>query len=105
MQLPLPTTIFWIMVKEGIISTIEACKKENIHFTGAGRNIEEASEPLIQEVNGFRIAIVNFCENEWSVATGSSWGANPMNIIDNVQQIKSGPEASRFCFGNHPWRT
>ena len=74
--------------EEGIISTVEACNNENIQITGAGRNIEEASKPLILHVKGLRIAIVNFCENEWSVATGSSWGANPMNIIDNVQQIK-----------------
>jgi poly-gamma-glutamate capsule biosynthesis protein CapA/YwtB (metallophosphatase superfamily) len=82
--------------EEGIISTIEACKKENIRFTGAGRNIEEASEPLIYEVNGLRIAIINFCEIEWSVATGSSWGANPMNIIDNVQQIKLARKQADF---------
>jgi poly-gamma-glutamate capsule biosynthesis protein CapA/YwtB (metallophosphatase superfamily) len=75
--------------EEGIVSTVEGCKQANILFTGAGRNVAEASVPLIQEVKGLRIAIVNFCENEWSVATTSSWGANPMNIIDNVQQIKT----------------
>jgi hypothetical protein len=82
--------------EEGIISTVEGCKKANILFAGAGRNVAEASVPLIQEVNGLHIAIVNFCENEWSVATASSWGANPQNIIDNVQQIKAARKQADF---------
>lgn len=34
------------------------------------------------------IAIINFCENEWSIAEENSPGANPMDIIDNANQIK-----------------
>ena len=34
------------------------------------------------------IAIINFCENVWSIAEEDSPGANPMDIIDNANQIK-----------------
>ena len=34
------------------------------------------------------IAILNFCENEWSIAEDDSPGANPMDIIDNTNQIR-----------------
>ena len=34
------------------------------------------------------IAILNFCENEWSIAEEDSPGANPMDIIDNTNQIR-----------------
>jgi len=82
--------------EDGIITTAEGCKNANIRFAGAGRNVEDASVPLIQELKGLRIAIVNFCENEWSVATASSWGANPLDIIDNVQQIKAARKQADF---------
>ena len=34
------------------------------------------------------IAIINFCENEWSIAEEDSAGANPMDFIDNANQIR-----------------
>jgi poly-gamma-glutamate capsule biosynthesis protein CapA/YwtB (metallophosphatase superfamily) len=80
----------------GVESTLQSCMKANISFAGAGRNLSEAALPLIKEVNGLRIAVVNFCENEWSVATASSWGANPMNVIDNLQQIKNARQQADF---------
>ena len=35
-----------------------------------------------------KIAILNFCENEWSIAEDDSPGANPMDIIDNTNHIR-----------------
>lgn len=34
------------------------------------------------------IGIINFCENEWSIAEEDSAGANPMDFIDNAYQIR-----------------
>jgi poly-gamma-glutamate synthesis protein (capsule biosynthesis protein) len=56
---------------------------------GAGKNRIEANRPLTIEKNGMRIAILNFCENEWSISEDNSPGANPMDIIDNTNQIKA----------------
>lgn len=81
---------------EGLKSTIEYLRNENIAITGAGMNLEEASEPAVIELNGQRIAIINFCENEWSIATENSAGANPLNIIDNLNQIKAARKAADF---------
>ena len=36
------------MEKEGLKSTIESCKKHNIDFFGAAKNLEEAQKPLIK---------------------------------------------------------
>ena len=34
------------------------------------------------------MGIVNFCENEWSIADSDKPGANPMDVIDNIKQIQ-----------------
>ena len=73
---------------KGIATTIEECLQNNILTTGAGENNELAAKPTIIEKNGLRIALVNFCEHEFSIATTSSAGANPLDIIDNLKIIK-----------------
>ncbi len=47
------------------------------------------SQPFTIEKEGLKIAILNFTENEWSSATKDKGGANPLDIIDNVRQIKT----------------
>ena len=73
---------------KGISSTIKGCHQNNILTTGAGENILTAAEPAIVEKNGLRIALVNFCEHEFSIATNNTAGANPLDIIDNLNKIK-----------------
>ena len=55
---------------------------------GVGENLKEAAKPLIIVKNNIRIGIINFCENEWSIAKHDRKGANPLDIIDNVKQIQ-----------------
>lgn len=82
--------------EEGLAATINSCRKENITTTGAGKNLTEASIPATIQVKGYKIAIVNFCENEWSIATNDSGGANPLDIINNLKQIKRARESADF---------
>ena len=80
----------------GLQSTFESCKKNNISFVGAGSSLSEASLPKIIETNGVRVGLVNFCENEWSVATEKSGGANPLDLIENLNQIRLAREMADF---------
>jgi len=80
----------------GLEATFEACKRNNMLFVGAGKELSDASKPLVIESNGIRVGIVNFCENEWSVATENSMGANPLDLIDNLKQIKLTREIADF---------
>lgn len=73
---------------KGLESTIIGCHKNNIITTGAGNNLKEASKPAIVERNGIKIALINFCEHEFSIATEQSAGANPLDLIDNSEEIK-----------------
>ncbi len=77
--------------KKGLQDTIECCKKNGIQYVGAGMNLKESSKPLIIEKNKIKIGIVNVCENEWSIATSSKAGANPLdtiNIYKKIQEFK-----------------
>lgn len=67
---------------EGCTSTFNALKKRNIDYVGAGENLKEASKVLYKEINSKRIAFVNCCEHEFSIATENSPGSNPMKPID-----------------------
>lgn len=82
--------------EEGLATTISGCRNENIATVGAGMNLEEASQPAIIEIKGNKIAIINFCENEWSIASNKYGGANPLSIIDNLKQIKKARESADF---------
>ena len=82
--------------KQGLADTINACDKNNIRYVGAGQNINEASKPLYLTIKKTKIAIVNFCENEWSIATENKAGANPLNPVKNYYQIKEAKDKSDF---------
>jgi poly-gamma-glutamate synthesis protein (capsule biosynthesis protein) len=75
--------------QHGLNCTIEGCKQNNIAYVGGGSNLATASQVLYLEKNDIKTAIVNFCENEWSIATASTGGANPLDLIDNLNQIKT----------------
>ncbi len=74
---------------KGLTDTFGVLKNNEIDYVGAGNNLAEANKPLTLEKDGMKIAILNFCENEWSIAEDDKPGANPMDIIDNTMQIKA----------------
>lgn len=82
----------------GINTTLKGCTENNILTTGAGHNAKEASQPVIIKKKGVRIALVNFCEHEFSIATKIRAGANPLDLIDNLKQIKKARTLADFVF-------
>lgn len=75
--------------EQGLTNTFNTLKKNQINYVGAGNNLREAATPFTIEKDGIKIAILNFTENEWSIAEDDKPGANPLDIIDNVNQIKA----------------
>lgn len=77
---------------EGLINTQEQLKKINIKFCGAGRNLSEASAPVVFNLKGKSIAFVAFCD--WRdetvgyvpFATETSPGINPM-FEDHMKKV------------------
>ena len=81
---------------EGINATISALTSAKIDYVGAGHNLSEASRILYKEINGVKIAFINCCEHEFSIATDSSAGANPLNPIQQFYQIKEARQHADF---------
>jgi hypothetical protein len=73
---------------KGLLDTFDTLKSKEIAYVGAGTNLKDAARYITLNKEGMKIAIINFCENEWSIAEENSPGANPMDIIDNANQIK-----------------
>lgn len=74
---------------EGVLDTIKNCKNAGLDFAGAGADSLEAAQPLIKEIRGYKIAILNYCEREFSIAGKHHAGANPWDLIDAYRQIES----------------
>lgn len=83
---------------QGIKHTIEVLDKAGIKHCGAGMNLEEASRPVVVELEGKKIAFVAFCDwrpetTGWCLmATEESAGINPLydeHIEKQIKDLKS----------------
>ncbi len=73
----------------GLKNTLDVCAGAGISTVGAGRNLEEARQVLIRRIGRVRIGILAVAEHEFSIATADSCGANPLDIIDYVRNVRS----------------
>ncbi|MBP1659062.1 MAG: Bacterial capsule synthesis protein cap [Candidatus Aminicenantes bacterium] len=74
---------------EGLRETMETAAKAGLDVVGAGRDLEQARQPLVKHVQGRRIAIYAMAEREFSQADRDTPGANPLDLIDVVDAIRS----------------
>lgn len=79
---------FYDYGEEGVKQTLEACENESIAVVGGGMNITEAARIIYKEINSIKIAFINCCENEFSIATKTSAGSNPLNPIQQYYAIQ-----------------
>jgi len=71
----------------GVENTLRVCQSAGIRTFGAGRNLAQAREILVVPVGPLRIGFLGMAEQEWSIATEDSAGANPIDLIDCVRNI------------------
>lgn len=87
----------------GIEKTLESLKKYQIDYVGGGINKDEYSKIFYIEKDAIRVAILNYCESEFSV-TGIC-GSNPINPINVYRDIQKAKINSDFiiviCHGGH----
>lgn len=74
--------------EEGLRNTISACKDAKIDYVGGGLDNKQASAILYKTIGNQRLAIINCCENEFSIATENTGGANPLDPIKQYHAIK-----------------
>lgn len=79
---------FYDFGDESVDNTLTVCNKMEIDTVGGGRNIDEASQILYKQINEQTIAIINCCEHEFSIATETTAGSNPLNPIQQYYAIR-----------------
>ncbi|KZK65181.1 hypothetical protein A1L58_08485 [Shewanella baltica] len=82
--------------ESGLKNTIKACEDNSIFYFGAGENIHKASSVKIVDIKGVKVGFFGIAEEEFSIAGKKTYGANPLNIIDNYKSIKLAKENCDF---------
>lgn len=73
----------------GVKQSLSAFEEFNIDYMGGGLTIDEAQRVLYKKIDGLMVAFVNFCENEFSIATENQAGCAPLDPVANYYQIKN----------------
>lgn len=72
----------------GLRNTLQVCAAAGIATVGAGANLAAAGQLLIRQLGSLRLGILALAENEFSTATDSRWGANPLDLITVVRTLR-----------------
>ena len=72
---------------EGLTTTLNLLKQHDIAHAGAGANLKEAKKPFIFQKDGVRIGFYLCTENEFTMATCHSMGANPFDVLDSFDEV------------------
>ena len=81
---------------DAVVNSLNIISTKGLDHVGAGKNLTEASRPLVKEIKGYRIAIINCCESEFSIATDLDPGCNPLDPVDVSYAIKKARSAADF---------
>lgn len=82
--------------RQGVENTLRACSHYCIDAVGGGVNLQEASKTLYREVAGKNLAIINCCEHEFSIATETTAGSNPLNPIQQYYAIQEAKNKAEY---------
>lgn len=89
---------FFDLGPQGAEHTIDLLDQLGIKYCGGGRNIEEASKPVVETINGKTIAFLAFCDwreetTGWCpFATENAPGVNPMYddyVVSEIRKYRS----------------
>lgn len=95
--------------EEGVENTLDTIVRYGLDSVGGGMNIQEAAKILYKEIAGKTLAIINCCEHEFSIATNTSAGSNPLNPIQQYYAINEARPKADFILvivhgGHEMWQ-
>ena len=76
----------------GVKQTLAAIQTVGFDVVGGGRCLQDAQKVLYKQLGNTNIAIINFCEHEFSIATATSAGSAPLDLSSNYYQIREARE-------------
>lgn len=89
----------------GLLNTIDILNQNNIKFCGAGRNVDEASKPVVTECRGKTISFIGCSEllNGLSYANEKTPGINLLNIERLEVDIRKAKQKYDYVFVLPHW--
>lgn len=73
---------------EGLHKSVECCKAQGLDIVGVGDNLKDAEKVLYLEKEDKILAVINCCEHEFTIATETEAGANPLNPVRQFYAIQ-----------------
>lgn len=73
---------------KGVLDTLDVCLANGIRTVGAGAAMAQARRPLVMTLKGRRVAFVNVAEQEFGSATSTRAGANPLDLIQLLRDLR-----------------
>ncbi len=80
----------------GVKDTLASLDNLGVNHVGGGMNLSEASKTMTIEGDCGKIAIINCCEHEFSIATAETPGSNPLNPVQQWYAIKEAKSIADF---------
>lgn len=71
----------------GLETTLRTCAKAGVDTVGAGEDLAAARKIFVRKVGALRIGVLGVAESEFSIASDTTCGANPLDIIDFVRNV------------------
>lgn len=81
---------------QGVMDTLHHCQRAGIKTLGAGKNLQEAAQPLYLNIENKIIALLNFSESEYNEASAQHAGSNPDQVIHIVRSVFEARKSSDY---------
>lgn len=82
--------------EDALIETVAYLRQIGMATVGVGKNKEEAAESLIIEKHNKKVAIINCCEKEFSIASENTAGANSLDPVRQYYKIREARRQSDY---------
>lgn len=70
-----------------VAESLKLLKEIGIDYVGGGNNLYDALKVLYKDVKGKRLAILNYCEEEFTIATDNHGGSAPLDMTYVIPSI------------------
>lgn len=81
---------------EGVNNSICEFEKNGLDFFGGGRDLEQAEQIFYKEINGNKVAFINVCEHEFSIASKNRGGSAPLDVVNVSLRIVEAKKSADY---------
>ena len=83
---------------DSVKDSINLIESIGFDYVGAGENLADAGKTLYVDIQGKKIAIINCCEHEFTVAEDNKAGCNPLDPIRQFNAIMGASKIADYVF-------